>query len=85
MYGRPKTEDCASTYLAMPDAKSSISTDKLSTFRRFVEPQQLEPPFAAILNDFGAEMEQILKFWRYSKFDYVFAFSKSSIITSGWI
>lgn len=67
MYGRPKLEDCASTFLAMPHSKSSASTPKLDDFRRFVEPQLLEPPFAALENDLGTEMQQIPKFWRYSK------------------
>lgn len=67
MYGRPKLEDCANTYLTMPDSRAIKSTPKLTTFRRFVEPQLLKPPFAALENDLGAAMEQIPKFWRYSK------------------
>jgi len=67
MYGRPKLEDCASTFLAMPDSRVTASTPKLETFRRFVEPQLLEPPFTTVENDLGAAMEQIPKFWRCSK------------------
>lgn len=67
MYGRPKMEDCASAYLAMPDSRITSPTPTLEEFRRFVEPQLLEPPFAAVENDLGAAMEQIPKFWRYSK------------------
>ncbi len=67
MYGRPKLDDCASTWLAMPDSRAKVPTPRLEDFRRFVEPQLLEPPFSTLRNDFGAAMEQVPKFWRYSE------------------
>lgn len=70
MYGRPKMDDCASTFLAMPDSGVSQVTQRLDTVRRFIEPQFLEPPFSAVKNDMGASMEQLPKFWRYSKSAY---------------
>lgn len=65
MYGRPKLEDCASTFLALPDAKEIMPTLKMSTLRKFVEPQLLDPPFSPVENDLGSEMEQLPKFWRH--------------------
>lgn len=67
MYGRPQIGDCASTFLAMPDSKEMKATAKLATLRRFVEPQFLDPPFSPLESDLASEMEQIPKFWRYSK------------------
>ena len=65
MYGRPKVEDCASVFLSMPDAKFR-QTMRLATFRKFVEPQLLEPPFSPVQNDLASTMEQMPKFWRHS-------------------
>ena len=67
MFGRPGLEDCASTFLALPDAKESRRTEKLGLVRKFVEPQFLDPPFSRVENNLGSEMEQLPKFWRYSK------------------
>ena len=66
MYGRPDLEDCASTFLALPDSKSTRSTPRLGTLRRFVEPQFLDPPFSPLKSDLASAMEQLPKFWRYS-------------------
>ena len=70
IFGRPVLEDCASTFLALPDAKETVRTEKLSLVRKFVEPQFLEPPFSPVQNDLATEMEQVPKFWRYSKLTY---------------
>ena len=67
MYGRPIIEDCASAFLALPDAKELRQTARLTLVRKFVEPQLLSPPFSPVINDVGAPMEQIPKFWRYSQ------------------
>ena len=65
MYGRPKVEDCASAFLSLPDAKFA-QTIRLATFRKFVEPQLLEPPFSPVENDLASTMEQLPKIWRHS-------------------
>lgn len=67
MYGRPKLEDCAGTFLTLPDAKAITPTPKSELFRRFVEPQFLMPPFSPVHNDIKSQMEQLPKFWRYSQ------------------
>lgn len=67
MYGRPKLEDCASTHLALPNPRSRGPEFGYSNLRHFVEPQLLEPPFSPVENDLVEEMEQLPKFWRYSK------------------
>ena len=67
MYGRPKVEDCASAFLTLPDAREIRLTLRLSTFRKFVEPQLLEPPFSPVDNDLASEMEQLPKFWKFSE------------------
>ncbi|CAF9940479.1 hypothetical protein IMSHALPRED_002042 [Imshaugia aleurites] len=66
VYGRPQLNDCAGALLSMPDASSKSSTPKLVAFRKFVEPQYLEPPFSQCLNELDAPMEQLPKFWRYN-------------------
>ena len=75
MYGRPKVEDCASSMLDMPDAKLLHPTEKLGTFRKFVEPQFLRPAFRPVENDLAAPMEQLPRFWRYSQWN-----SKASVV-----
>ena len=67
-YGRPHLDHCASTLASMPDALSKSPTE-LSAYRKFVEPQYLEPPFAPCHNELDARMEQLPKFWRYSQLD----------------
>ncbi|CAD6567266.1 MAG: hypothetical protein ASARMPREDX12_000170 [Alectoria sarmentosa] len=65
VYGRPQLDDCEGALLSMPDALSKGRTTKLAAFRKFVEPQYLEPPFSQCHNELDAPMEQLPKFWRY--------------------
>ena len=67
VYGRPQLDDCEGALLSMPDALSKGRTTKLAAFRKFVEPQYLEPPFSQCHNELDAPMEQLPKFWRYSQ------------------
>lgn len=67
VFGRPDLYDCAGAFLKLPDGSSREATPKLTTLRKFVEPQFLEPPFRPVDAYMGAEMEQLPKFWRYGK------------------
>ena len=66
-YGAPKPRDCKGAVLSMPEAGASKLTPLLGLLRQFVEPQQLVPPFSEVKNVWKTEMEQIPKYWRYSK------------------
>ena len=71
VFGRPKLEDCASAYLAMPNDRSRGGEFNLKTLRYFVEPQLLNPPFSPVENELVQSMEQLPKMWRYSESTFV--------------
>ena len=65
-FGRLTQRDCNLVLNQLPDIKQGpAATQRQREKRMFVEPQYLEPPFAAVDNEYESEIEQLPKLYRF--------------------